>query len=189
MSAIVLHLKGSAQDEARSVEQRDHSLCVMIFASSLLPDAPSQTATSPKDRLCAHLETAYAGSTKTCENSTVRGMPILGNGHASKGHEFTTVILAEPGSAMIQSIIEQGGEEAEDEKHLKHVLVSRGRDRLVFLEDVFQEHGPRGIVNLCSPLMKVQPTVQEVPLMNDMKRARACNVSNNSLDNSFGCTT
>ena len=189
MSAIVLHLKGSAQDEARSVEQRDHSLCVMIFASSLLPDAPSHTATSPKDRLCAHLETAYAGSTKTCENSTVRGMPILGNGHASKGHEFTTVILAEPGSAMIQSIIEQGGEEAEDEKHLKHVLVSRGRDRLVFLEDVFQEHGPRGIVNLCSPLMKVQPTVQEVALMNDMKRARACNVSNNSLDNSFGCTT
>ena len=171
MSAIVMHLKGTTQNQSKSVEQRDHALCVMIFASSLLPDTAYQTETSPKNRLYTLLETAYAGSSTASENSKVRGMPILGNGHASKGHEFNTVILAEPGSAMIQAIIERGGEEAEDETHLKHVLVSRSRDRLVFLDDVFKEHGPKAIVALCTPLTKSKAPIEEVPIMKKLKKS------------------
>ena len=35
--------------------------------------------------------------------------------------------------------------------HLKYVLLSRAKDRLVFLTDTFKTHGAPGIADLCTP--------------------------------------
>ena len=85
------------------------ALCLAIFASSLLPDITS--VLSAKNRLSQHLNQDFKGSSDTANNAKVRGMPILANGHAAKGHEFDTVIIAEPSMMTVQKIIDAGGEE------------------------------------------------------------------------------
>ena len=64
-------------------------------------------------------------------------IPTLGTGHQSKGLEWETVYILEPASMMLQKIVERGGLAAEDKAHVKHVMVSRPRTRLVYLKDVF----------------------------------------------------
>ena len=61
----------------------------------------------------------------------MRGIVQLATGHASKGSERDTVYILEPSSMMLESNLRQGGLAAEDEKHVKHVMVSRARRRLV----------------------------------------------------------
>jgi len=150
LSTLLLELKqkGMSSD---GIAQKDQIKCLIVFAASLLENGSNSLAT-PKVQLMALLEKAYQGSVSCDANAYVRGMPILGTGHSSKGFEFNTVVLAEPGLSMIKAIIDKGGEPAEDEKHLKYVLVSRARDRLVYLEDVFVEGGNRAIAELCTPL-------------------------------------
>ena len=149
LSRLLLELNQMGRSLNSSVDEKDHILCVRVFATSLLEEGVAGFSSSAKQRLSSLIEKAYIGSANADDNAGVRGMPILGSGHSSKGHEFKTVILAEPGLSMIQGIIDRGGEEADDEKHLKYVLVSRARDRLVFLQDVFGTSGCRGIAELC----------------------------------------
>ena len=155
LATMLLKLRSLvASDNRLSLEEKDIAMCLHIFASSLLPDASRDVyskAVSAKRRLAQLLEKAFKGSSNATGNATVRGMPILANGHAAKGHEFHTVVIAEPSLMTIQKIIDGGGEEAEDEMHLKYVFVSRAKDRLVFLIDTFKKHGAPGITDLCTP--------------------------------------
>ena len=152
LATIVLHLRSLVTSDSKlSLEQMDIALCLNIFASSLLPELYSGTA-SAKRRLTQLLDKAYKGSTSGADNATIRGMPIISNGHAAKGHEFDTVIIAEPSLMTIAKILDKGGEEAEDELHLKYVLLSRAKNRLVYLEDKFKAHGAQGIADLCIPM-------------------------------------
>ena len=150
LSSMLLELNQMGKNLDSSVDEKDHILCIKVFATSLLEEGEAGFSYSAKQRLSCLLEKAYVGSANADDNAAVRGMPILASGHSSKGHEFKSVILAEPGLSMIQAIIDRGGEEADDEKHLKYVLVSRARDRLVFLQDVFATSGSRGIAELCT---------------------------------------
>ena len=151
LTSIVLHLRGRVESGTKlTLEQKDFLLCLGIFATSLLSQPYSGKA-SAKQRLGQLLNKAYKGSASAAGNASLRGMPIIANGHAAKGHEFDSVIIAEPSLMTIQKIIDGGGEQAEDELHLKYVLVSRAKDRLVYLQDVFKEHGARGIADLCTP--------------------------------------
>ena len=153
LPAMVLQLRSlvSTSCNTLSLEEKDIALCLVIFASSLLSELYSGAA-SAKRRVAQLLDEAYKGSSNSTSNATVRGMPILANGHAAKGHEFDTVLIAEPSLMTIQKIIDHGGEEAEDEMHLKYVLVSRAKNRLVYLEDTFKENGAAGIAHLCTPI-------------------------------------
>lgn len=154
LPGIVLQLRGLVSSESSSklsLEDQDLALCLAIFANSLLSELYSGAA-SAKRRLAQLLNKAYKGSSNSSNNAAVRGMPILANGHGAKGHEFHTVIIAEPELMCIQKIIDNGGEEAEDEIHLKYVLVSRAKDRLAYLENKFKLHGAAGIVELCTPI-------------------------------------
>ena len=153
LPAMVLHLRSLVDTKCTKVtlDEKDIALCLAIFASSLLSQLYSGAA-SAKRRLAQLLDEAYMGSSNSTNNATVRGMPILANGHAAKGHEFHTVIIAEPALMTIQKIIDNGGEEAEDEMHLKYVLVSRAKDRLVYLENTFKLNGAAGVADLCTPV-------------------------------------
>ena len=151
LSTLLLELKQMGMSSTEGIVHKDHIKCLIVFATSLLENGANSHA-SPKVQLLALLDKAYNGSERIDANANVRGMPILGTGHSSKGFEFNTVVLAEPGLATIKAIVDKGGEPAEDEKHLKYVLVSRARDRLVYLQDVFVEGGNRAIAALCTPL-------------------------------------
>tara|TARA_B100000795_G_scaffold258935_1_gene233461 strand:- start:208 stop:2229 length:2022 start_codon:yes stop_codon:yes gene_type:complete len=152
LSTMVLDLRGLATSANKlSLEDKDIALCLAIFASSLLPELYSGPA-SAKRRVAQLLEKAYKGSAIAAGNAALRGMPIIANGHGAKGHEFDTVLLAEPSLIVIQKIVDGGGEEAEDELHLKYVLTSRAKNRLVYLEDTFKTHGALGIADLCTPM-------------------------------------
>lgn len=110
LSTLVLELRNQvASNKKLTLAEKDVALCLAIFASSLLPDITS--VLSAKNRLSQHLNQAFKGSSDTANNAKVRGMPILANGHAAKGHEFDTVIIAEPSMMTVQKIIDAGGEE------------------------------------------------------------------------------
>jgi superfamily I DNA/RNA helicase len=72
-------------------------------------------------------------------------IPILATGHQSKGLEWNTVAILEPSSMMLTKIVDRGGAAAEDEANLKHVMVSRARDRLVYLQDCFYDKKSPGV--------------------------------------------
>ena len=99
LAAMVLGLRSLVTSSNKlSLEEKDIALCLAVFASSLLPDVAhaNSMAISAKRRVTQLLEKAFKGSSNSGSNATVRGMPILANGHAAKGHEFNTVIIAEP---------------------------------------------------------------------------------------------
>ena len=111
LPSMVLQLRRQASGEDAptklSVEQKDLALCLSIFAASLLPEAYNG-ADSAKCRVARLLESAYKGSSNSMSNASVQGMPIIANGHAAKGHEFDTVIIAEPALMTIPKIVDKG---------------------------------------------------------------------------------
>ena len=151
---ILLAMRSLITSDKSTSETKDHALCLSIFVEALIKEDPISIKQTAKQRLMVRLHAAYAcsGGDDDCNNAKTRGMPIMASGHTSKGHEFRTVIIAEPKNMMLKQIVQRGGDEADDETHLKYVLVSRAEMRLVFLTDVFFKEGPRGIARICHPL-------------------------------------
>ena len=88
--------------------------------------------------LKARIEGFFRGHTT---DAPLPGVVVLSNVHGVKGHTYTTAILAEPNSMMLEGVVKRGGPLAEDEAHIKYVSLTRATLRLVFLKDVFFSQG------------------------------------------------
>jgi hypothetical protein len=80
------------------------------------------------DVLTAHIYNAF-------DNGNARGgfdTVTLATAHAAKGLEWGAVYIVEPSNMMLARILAEGGIAAEDETHIKHVMVSRARNRLIY---------------------------------------------------------
>mmetsp|Transcript_4634 Transcript_4634/g.13642 ORF Transcript_4634/g.13642 Transcript_4634/m.13642 type:complete len:92 (+) Transcript_4634:2007-2282(+) len=79
-------------------------------------------------------------------------MPLLGNAHNAKSKQADTVLIAEESYMMLTHILEGDDEfQASDEKNMPYILVSRARDRVVYLLDMFHQFGAQGIEALFRP--------------------------------------
>jgi hypothetical protein len=90
-------------------------------------------ASTGRDVLTAHIYNTF-------DNGNARGgfaTVTLATAHAAKGLEWGTVYIVEPSNMMLSRILAEGGIAAEDETHIKHVMISRARNRLIYLQDVF----------------------------------------------------
>jgi hypothetical protein len=77
-----------------------------------------------------------------------QGVVYVAVGHAVKGWEFDTVYILEPANVLLDKVIARGGEWERDERNLYHVMITRGRDWLILLQNVFDEHGMAGFARL-----------------------------------------
>lgn len=94
-------------------------------------------------------EAIAAAFDKSAPNGNRLGGVInLSTGHAAKGLEWRTVYIVEPSNMMLRNVIARGGLAAEDETHVRHVMISRARHRLLYLRDAFFNKAGGGIAGL-----------------------------------------
>ena len=107
----------------------DFITCVQEIIRHLPVDPTCRTG---RAKLIERIEELFGGAENPAGN-----IPEIGTGHQAKGLQWRTVMILEPATMMLRTVLARGGLNAEDEAHLKHVLVSRACYRLFFLLDVF----------------------------------------------------
>ena len=125
----------------------DYLSCLSLMTKKVAETTDVDAMTGQRD-LRAHLDLVFASASEGNPRTTVID---LATGHAAKGLEWRTTLILEPASMMLKKVVDQGGLAAEDEGHVKHVLVSRAKHRLIFMRDVFFNTKSSGVSELFAP--------------------------------------
>lgn len=106
------------------------------------------------------LRRRYEGS--EADSGFVAGVLYVGTVHSVKGAEADTVFVAEPGTLMMAKNLAKGGDAAQDEKNVYHVAVSRARENLFYMANVYYKHGLAGVRQLFAGELPVDADEDEL---------------------------